>query len=95
MQSLALERIKQQKPSDNPVLLITMLNAEWPEKDRRDSRIESDGVKDMMNEWKEWVKDNSQKSKEDPQVTEAEQARRNAIDEVEKMYAKKSDDDSK
>jgi phage terminase small subunit len=95
LQTLALERIKQQKPSDNPVLLITMLNAEWPEKYRRDSKIESDGVKDMMNEWKEWVKDNSQKSKEDPQVTEAEQARRNAIDEVEKMYAKKSDDDSK
>ena len=36
LQDLAIGRVQDQKPNDNPVLLITLLNAHWPEKYRRD-----------------------------------------------------------
>jgi len=87
LQDLAVGRVQQQKPNDNPVLLITLLNAHWPEKYRRDGQVASNGVKEMMVEWKKWVKDNSSKSSKGKETTEAEEARRNAVDEVEKILA--------
>ena len=87
LQDLAVGRVQQQKPNDNPVLLITLLNAHWPEKYRRDGQVASNGVKEMMVEWKKWVKDNSGKSSKDKETTEAEEARRTAVDEVEKILA--------
>ena len=39
LQDLAIGRVKEQKPNDNPVLLIAMLNAHWPEKYRRDTVV--------------------------------------------------------
>lgn len=51
LQDLAVERVKVQKPNDNPVLLIAMLNAHWPEKYRRDTVvIGSDSSKEMLAE---------------------------------------------
>ena len=87
LQDMALERAQAQKPNDNPVLLITLLNAAWPEKYRRDGQVASNGVKEMMVEWKKWVKDNSRRSNKDKETTEAEEARRTAVDEVEKILA--------
>jgi hypothetical protein len=91
LQDLAVSRIKDQKPTDNPVLLITMLNAHWPEKYRRDSQGASSGMKEIMSEWKRWVKENNRPSKKSPSMTEAEEAKINAVNEVEKILSKKRD----
>lgn len=95
LQDMALERIKNQKPNDNPILLVTLLNAEWPEKYRRDGNMAGTEVKEMMADWKRWVKENNKKSKKDPGVTEADEAHRNAIDEVEKILLRKKESDGK
>ena len=96
LQDMAVSRVQDQKPNDNPVLLITLLNAHWPEKYRRDSNAASGEVKEMMGEWKKWVKENRKKSGNSKEVTEAQEARRNAVDEVEKILSsrKNSDDAS-
>ena len=92
LQDLAVNRVKNQKPNDNPVLLITLLNAHWSELYRRDSQVATNEVKEMMVEWKKWVSENKKKGKpkEDSKVVdEAEQARINAIDEVEKILSRR------
>ena len=94
LQDMAVSRGQDQKPNDNPVLLITLLNAHWPEKYRRDGNTANTEVKEMMGEWKKWVKANKGKSKKDEGVTEAEEARRNAVDEVEKILSRKNSDDA-
>lgn len=92
LQDMAVNRILQQKPNDNPLLLVTLLNAHWPEKYRRDGQVATNEVKEMMVEWKKWVSENKKKGKpkEDSKVVdEAEQARINAIDEVEKILSRR------
>ena len=93
LQDLAIRRVRDQKPNDNPVLLITLLNAHWPEKYRRDSNAASGEVKEMMGEWKKWVKENGKKSIKSKEVSEGEEARRNAVDEVEKILASRQNSD--
>jgi hypothetical protein len=93
LQDLAVGRVQDQKPNDNPVLLITLLNAHWPEKYRRDGQVASNGVKEMMVEWKKWVKDNSGRSSKDREITEAQEARRTAVDEVEKILSSRKNID--
>ena len=88
IQDIAFDRVKSQKPNDTPVLLITLLNAHWPEKYRRDGQVASSEVKEMMVEWKKWVKENnSGKKKED---VDTEKAHTSAIDEVERLLAKRN-----
>jgi len=89
IQDIAWERVKVQKPNDNPVLLITLLNAHWPEKYRRDGNTVTDEVKEMMVEWKKWVRESRNTGKNKPAVNEAEEAQRSAVDEVEKLLARK------
>ena len=89
LQDLAFGRVQQQKPNDNPVLLITLLNAHWPEKYRRDGNTVTDEVKEMMVEWKKWVRESRNTGKNKPAVNEAEEAQRSAVDEVEKLLARK------
>ena len=89
IQDIAWERVKIQKPNDNPVLLITLLNAHWPEKYRRDGNVVTNEVKEMMVEWKKWVRDNRSSGKSQPAANEAEEARRNAVDEVERLLTRK------
>ena len=93
LQDLAFGRVQQQKPNDNPVLLITLLNAHWPEKYRRDGNVVTNEVKEMMVEWKKWVRDNRSSPKNQPAINEAEEARRNAVDEVERLLTRKRDND--
>ena len=50
-------------------------------------------MKDLLNDWKKWVKQNNQPSKKDNEVTEAEMQKKNAIDEVEKILSRKKKDD--
>jgi len=47
-----------------------------------------------MQEWQKWVSENKQTSKENPKLSEAEQQKQNAIDEVEKILSRKKDDNS-
>ena len=92
LQDLALNRIREQKPDGNPVLLITMLNACWPEKYRRDAYRADDGAKELMTEWKKWKKDMEKRDKTKAEVKEEIQEideRTNAIQEVEKMLARR------
>jgi|TARA_R100000306_G_scaffold19189_1_gene23267 hypothetical protein len=60
LQDMAMDRVKAQKPGDNPVLLITLLNAHWPEKYRPNTIVTDGTAKEVMAEWKQWVK-NSKK----------------------------------
>ena len=94
LQDMAVERVKSQKPNDNPVLLITLLNAHWAEKYRRDSQTTNTSAKEIMQEWQKWVSDNKQTSKDNPKISEAEQQKQNAINEVEKILSRKKNDNS-
>ena len=89
LQDIAVQRVKDQGPKDNPVLLITLLNAHWPEKYRRDGNTVTDEVKEMMVEWKKWVRESRSSGKSQPAANEAEEAQRSAVDEVEKLLARK------
>ena len=92
LQDMALERAQAQKPNDNPVLLITLLNAAWPEKYRRQNYMADDSAKEMMSEWKKWVKENNKKSKADEKAaSDEENVRQNAMDEVERILNRKKD----
>jgi hypothetical protein len=47
LEELAFERVKEQKPSHSPLLLITLLNAHWPDKYRPGNAIDDDKARDM------------------------------------------------
>jgi hypothetical protein len=89
LQDIAMNRVRDQKPGDNPVLLITLLNAHWPEKYRRAGYQADGSAKEIMGEWKkwtsEWTKQNKKKSGSDT-GSEAD----NAIEAAEKLIASKS-----
>jgi len=86
LQDMAIDRIKGQKPGDNPVLLITLLNAHWPEKYRRTGYMPDSAAKEIMGEWKKWVKDSKKQAKTKDEVSDQS----NAIEEAERILAKKS-----
>ena len=99
LQDLAVDRVKHQKPNDNPVLLITLLNAHWSELYRRDGAAASNDVREMMAEWKRFVKNNNRKHKsvqEKEKMDEGDVAALNAINEVEKIMSRRrrADDNS-
>jgi len=94
LQDIAVQRVKDQGPKDNPVLLITLLNAHWPEKYRRDGNVVANEVKEMMGEWKRWVRESNRKTKPSPELKDAEEARQNAINEVEHILARKKGNDT-
>ena len=99
LQDLAVDRVKHQKPNDNPVLLITLLNAHWSELYRRDGAAASNDVREMMAEWKRFVKGNNRKHKsvqEKEKMDEGDVAALNAINEVEKIMSRRrrADDNS-
>ena len=91
LQDLALERIKGQGPKDNPVLLLAYLNAFIPEKFRRDSQGSDSISKEIMSELKRWRKE-SEKIRDKENIEEID-ARKNAIDEVEKILSRKREPD--
>ena len=93
LQDIAVQRVKDQGPKDNPVLLITLLNAHWPEKYRRDGNVVTNEVKEMMGEWKRWVREANRKTKPSAELAEAADARQNAIDEVEQILSRRKAND--
>lgn len=95
LQDIAVERVKDQKPNDNPVLLITLLNAHWPEKYRRDAYYADNSAKEIMSEWKKWVKDNQKAENKRARANEryaAETEKEEAIQEVQKILSRKLGD---
>ena len=92
LQDIAVERVKTQKPNDNPVLLIALLNAHYPELYKKDSQVANTG-KEIIDEWKKFLAENNKPSKENPKVSEVEQQQKNAIDEVEKILSRKRQSD--
>tara|TARA_R100001530_G_scaffold89151_1_gene62109 strand:+ start:320 stop:787 length:468 start_codon:yes stop_codon:yes gene_type:complete len=52
LQDLAVERVKEQGAKDNPVLLITLLNAHWGEKYRPQTSNAQEEAKDVLLEMK-------------------------------------------
>ena len=92
LQDLALERVKSQSPKDNPVLLLSMMNAFIPEFNRN-SKGDVAEAKELLAELKRWRKE-SEPVREDAETVDA---KKNAIDEVEKILSRKreSDDNSK
>ena len=56
LQDLAVGRVKQQKVSDNPTLLIALLNAHWPEKYRPQVNDANENAKEAMLEIRESFK---------------------------------------
>ena len=92
LQDIAVERVKTQKPNDNPVLLIALLNAHYPELYKKDAQVTNAG-KEIMEEWKKFLSEYNKPSKENPKISEVEQQQKNAIDEVEKILSKKRNND--
>ena len=91
MQNIGWDRIKAQKPTDNPVLLLSYLNAFVPEF-KRTSQSDATEAKMILAELKQIRKE---QGKGAAVSAEEVDARKNAIDEVEKILSRKreSDDD--
>lgn len=90
LQDTAWERVKLQKPGENPLLHVMLINAHWPEKYKRDANALTAEVKEMMGEWRQWKrKEGKRKVKVEVEVSEDEEARRSAIDQVENFLSKK------
>jgi len=85
LQDMAMDRVKNQKPGDNPVLLITMLNAHWPEKYRRTGYLAENSAKEIKGGWKKWAKANKKIAREG-----LPEDRENAIEQAEQIIARKS-----
>lgn len=90
LQDLAFERVKSQKAEASPLLMITLLNRFWPEAFRRDAYRADDSAKEIMMEMRQWIKTNSPESKKTDEEVEEDAARKRAIDEVEKLLARKA-----
>ena len=93
---ILLGRLRDQKPDSNHVLLIFEMKGLWPER-YGDRGVTDESVKQVMQEWKKWKKD-SKKTEKTTGVNEADEARKNAIDEVEKLLVRKktkNDDNTK
>jgi len=57
LQDLAVSRVKDQGPRDNPVLLITLLNAHWSEKYRPQTTVVDDTAKEVLSEMRKRFKE--------------------------------------
>jgi len=56
LQDLAVNRVKEQSPRDNPVLLIALLNAHWAEKYRPQVTSVDDTAKEVLGEMRDRFK---------------------------------------
>ena len=94
LQDLAVDRVQNQKPGDNPVLLITLLNAHWPEKYRRDAYHADNSAKEVMGEWKKWLKESTRAEKKKSggatnADSEQKAAKENAVQEAQSILSRK------
>ena len=83
LEQLALDRVRSQDAKANPVLLITLLNANLPEKYRPTVVMSDDTAKDVMKELRKLAQDAP-----DP-VPESPTEELSAIEEVNKILSEK------
>ena len=88
LQDIAIDRVKAQKPNDNPLLILSMLNAHWPEKYRRDSAPVDNAAKELIAEFKREVAKEFKRGK--GKAPEGGPAPRDAVAEAQKIIARKS-----
>lgn len=86
LQDLAVSRVKEQAPGDNPALLIKLLEAHWPDKYRRAGYLTDGTAKEMIEGWRKFVKDGRSQAK----ARKGEGDRHNAVEEAERILARKS-----
>ena len=83
---LALERVKLQDAKSNPVLLITLLNANLPHKYRPTVVMKDDTAKSVLHELRKMAKDT-------PQTEDTEEEEVSALEQVNEILHKKLDND--
>jgi hypothetical protein len=86
LQDIAVARVKDQAPGDNPALLIKLLEAHWPDKYRRAGYIADGTAKEMIDGWRKFVRDGRSQAK----ARKGEGDRHNAVEEAERILARKS-----
>ena len=89
IQDIGWKRIKEQKPTDNPVLLLSYLNAFVPEF-KRTTQTDATEAKMILAELKQLRKEQGQATSVSAEEVDA---RKNAIDEVEKILSRKRESD--
>jgi hypothetical protein len=96
VRDLALDRIEGQGPKDNPVLLMSFLNAFAPQYFKRDSSTGGDAAKEFMVELKKLRAMQEDIRKDNKEVDKEDSAKKRAMDEVEKILSRQreSDDDN-
>ena len=86
LEQLALERVKLQDAKSNPVLLITLLNANLPHKYRPTVVMNDDTAKSVLHELRKMAKDT-------PQTEDTEEEEVSALEQVNEILHKKLDND--
>ena len=84
LEQLALERVRMQDAKANPVLLITLLNANLPNKYRPTVVMNDDTAKDVLSQLRGMAKDAPDSDKEDEVVDDE-----SALDQVNKILNEK------
>ena len=84
LEQLALERVRMQDAKANPVLLITLLNANLPNKYRPTVVMNDDTAKDVLSQLRTIAKDAPEIAKEDVVVDDE-----SALDQVNKILNEK------
>jgi hypothetical protein len=69
LEELAFSRLKDQSANSNPILLITMLNAHWPEKYRPGGTVEDDQAKRIQLDIRRLISQ-QKKAADDPEAAE-------------------------
>ena len=82
LEQLALERVKMQDSKSNPVLLITLLNANLPEKYRPSAIMTDDTAKDVLSQLRKLAK-------ETPPSKTKEEKEESALEQVDKILKSK------
>ena len=86
LEQLALERVKMQDAKSNPILLITLLNANLPMKYRPTVVMNDDTAKDVLRELRTLSKDSPE------QLAEAPEPEKSALDQVNEILTSKIDE---
>lgn len=78
LEELAYDRVQKQKPSDNPTLLIALLNANRPEKYRPQVGSSDEVTRDVMMEMRKALK----KMRDEEEVIEVEENEKEQLDKL-------------
>lgn len=86
LQELAIDKVKNQGPKDNPVLHLAMLNAWWAERYKRTSIVVEESGKEALREFRKFIKESGTKGKSEGEEEKSDPV----IQEAEDILARKS-----